>query len=140
MHLPAPRSTNNAEWDDAWDMVRSLHAPRASLSADADHRGQDDSPVRALLEVENHHTVPSVTAAPATAPDDDELIRALADIEKAAAALRRAEPALEVGLERARPISQTANTRPLLTLIGLLWISTVLVTTGVILALASLVV
>jgi hypothetical protein len=76
----------------------------------------------------------------------DQVARDIADIERATAALRRAEPSLEMWSEagsEARP-DDTATlairkTRPVWLLIGLLWLSTALVTVGAVAAIARLV-
>jgi hypothetical protein len=66
----------------------------------------------------------------------DQLARDFADIENAAAALRRAEPALESWTKPAAPV--VPKTRPLWLLIGLLWLSTAIVTVGAACAIAVL--
>jgi len=66
----------------------------------------------------------------------DQLARDLADIENAAAALRRAEPALQSWTKPAVPVVPTS--RPLWLLIGLLWLSTAIVTVGAACAIAVL--
>jgi hypothetical protein len=88
-------------------------------------------------------------AAPALQPDHapqdagtlaqtvrDQLAREVADIEAATAALRRAEPALE-SWTRA-PANCGPQPRPVWLLIGVLWLSTVLVTAGAVVAIATL--
>jgi hypothetical protein len=66
----------------------------------------------------------------------DQLARDIADIESATAALRRAEPALQ---SWTKPLAPAAlKSRPLWLLIGLLWLSTALVTVGAAYALAAL--
>ena len=72
----------------------------------------------------------------------DQLARDLADIERAAEALRRAQPALETWTVRRFDDRRTAATRrprPVWLLIGLLWLSTALVTVGAVAAIARLV-
>jgi predicted transcriptional regulator len=66
----------------------------------------------------------------------DQLAREVADIEAATAALRRAEPALESWTKA--PASTGGKTRPVWLLIGVLWLSTALVTAGAVVAIASL--
>jgi len=66
----------------------------------------------------------------------DQLAREVADIEAATAALRRAEPALE-SWTRA-PANSGGKPRPVWLLIGVLWLSTALVTAGAVVAIASL--
>jgi hypothetical protein len=84
---------------------------------------------------------PSPPAGPPSAGvpaqlEKDQLARDIADIERAAAALRRAEPALQ---SWSRPHMPTgAKPRPLWLLIGLLWLSTAIVTVGAAFTIASL--
>ena len=66
----------------------------------------------------------------------DQLARDIADIENATAALRRAEPALETWTKPQTPAAIKA--RPLWLLIGLLWLSTAIVTVGAAYATAAL--
>jgi hypothetical protein len=71
----------------------------------------------------------------------DRLARDLADIERASEALRRGQPALEDwSSPRAddRPAVASRKPRPVWLLIGLLWISTALVTVGAVAAIARL--
>lgn len=78
------------------------------------------------------------TAVPGQA---DQLARDLADIERAAEALRRAQPALEAWSSPRtgdRPAVAMHRPRPIWLLIGLLWISTALVTAGAVAAIARL--
>ncbi len=71
------------------------------------------------------------------AADRDQLARDIAAIERASAALRRAEPALQSWTEPPAAASQSA--RPIWLLIGALWISTALVTFGAVYAISALV-
>jgi hypothetical protein len=66
----------------------------------------------------------------------DQLARDVADIEIATAALRRAEPALESWTKA--PAQTGGKPRPVWLLIGVLWISTALVTAGAVVAIATL--
>jgi len=75
-----------------------------------------------------------------SAADRDQLARDYAAIEDAAAALRRAEPALQSWTDQSAattPIAQ--KPRPVWLLIGVLWVSTALVTLGAVCALSALV-
>jgi hypothetical protein len=77
---------------------------------------------------------------------NDQFARDIAEIERATAALRRAEPSLEMWSETAGE-TRTDDTatltirkaRPVWLLIGLLWLSTALVTVGAVAAIARLV-
>jgi hypothetical protein len=66
----------------------------------------------------------------------DQLAREVADIEAATAALRRAEPALESWTKE--PANNGPKPRPVWLLIGVLWLSTALVTAGAVVAIATL--
>ena len=68
--------------------------------------------------------------------EQDQLARELADIERASAALRLGEPALQSWTRPAVPAGKKA--RPLWLLIGLLWLSTAIVTAGALAAIATL--
>ena len=66
----------------------------------------------------------------------EQLAREVADIEAATAALRKAEPALESWTKA--PASSGGKPRPVWLLIGVLWLSTALVTAGAVVAIATL--
>jgi hypothetical protein len=66
----------------------------------------------------------------------DQLAREVADIETATAALRKAEPALESWTKA--PANSGGKPRPVWLLIGVLWLSTALVTAGAVVAIAAL--
>lgn len=71
----------------------------------------------------------------------DQLARDLADIERAAATLRRAQPALQAWSDSKtedRLAPAMRKPRPVWLLIGLLWLSTALVTVGAVAAIARL--
>jgi hypothetical protein len=69
--------------------------------------------------------------------DRGQLERDIAAIEKASAALRRADPAMESWT--AAPATTVHRPRPVWLLIGVLWLSTALVTIGAVLAISALV-
>jgi len=72
-----------------------------------------------------------------TQAERDQLAREIAEIENAAAVLRKAQPALR---SWTRPPSQIMpKAQPLWLLIGVLWLSTALVTAGAVAAIASFV-
>jgi hypothetical protein len=71
------------------------------------------------------------------AADREHLEREIAAIERAAAALRRADPELETWSDV--PPATMHKPRPIWLLIGVLWLSTALVTIGAALAISALV-
>ena len=68
--------------------------------------------------------------------EQEQLAREYADIERATAALRLGEPALQSWSRPAAPAATPK--RPLWLLIGVLWLSTALVTAGAVAAIATL--
>jgi hypothetical protein len=66
----------------------------------------------------------------------EQLEREIADIERAAAILRLAAPALQSLSTPVKPVLR--KPRPLWLLIGVLWLSTALVTAGTVVAIATL--
>jgi hypothetical protein len=66
----------------------------------------------------------------------DQLAREVAEIEIATAALREAEPALESWTTA--PAAMSRKPRPVWLIIGVLWLSTALVTAGAVVAIATL--
>jgi hypothetical protein len=71
------------------------------------------------------------------AADREHLEREIAAIERAAAALRRADPGLESWADMPPPPAH--KPRPIWLLIGVLWLSSALVTIGAIFAISALV-
>jgi hypothetical protein len=69
--------------------------------------------------------------------EPDQLARDIAAIERATAALRKAEPALESWSDR--PPQASHKPRPVWLLVGVLWISTAIVTVGAAVVIAALV-
>jgi hypothetical protein len=78
---------------------------------------------------------PAVAAL--TTADREQLEREVAAIERASAALRRAEPQLESWTDF--PATAVQKPRPVWLLIGVLWLSTALVTVGAVFAISALV-
>jgi len=72
---------------------------------------------------------------PLATGDRDQLERDIAAIELAAAALRRAEPALQSWTD---PPAAASKPHPVWLLIGALWVSTALVTLGAVYAISAL--
>ncbi len=73
---------------------------------------------------------------------NEQFARDVAEIERAAAALRRAQPGLETWTEARgddAALFAVRKTRPVWLLIGALWLSTALVTVGAVAAIARLI-
>lgn len=69
--------------------------------------------------------------------EQEQLARELADIERASAALRFGEPSLQSWTKPGIPAT-AKKPRPLWLLIGILWLSTALITVGAVAAIATL--
>ena len=137
MDIPTSRSNKPTEWDDAWEIVCRLGASRDRLSVDTNNQVENGVSEN-VTTLAKPNSISSIAASGHAASDSDELVRAMADIEQATAALRRAEPDLEAGAERTLAPALAAGQRSVLGLIGLLWTSTMLVTTGVVFAIVAL--
>ena len=92
-----------------------------------------------------HDSRIGVTAESGPLVPADQLARDIAEIERASAALRKAEPALETWTETPAgswsdeaPAAALRKPRPVWLLVGLLWLSTALVTAGAVAAIARL--
>lgn len=101
----------------------------------------------ALSEIDAFDTAPPTGPHGATREEDgalapaDQVALDIAEIERAAAALRRAEPALEAWTTSSsnEPLPVTPrNPRPVWLLVGLLWLSTALVAAGAVAAISRL--
>jgi hypothetical protein len=77
------------------------------------------------------------SSASSAGVESDQLARDIAEIERAAAALRRAEPTLESWTNP--PAHASPKPRPVWLLIAVLWFSTAVVTLGAVAAIAALV-
>jgi hypothetical protein len=120
--------TDRSDWNNAWEIVSRLAAAREATLQEI---GQETEPDRReALASEAGHPAPKA-AAPATAiepVDQDQLAHAVAEIEKASAALRQTEPGLEAGL----PDAPTRKRKywSVWILIGGVWLSATLVVAG----------
>jgi hypothetical protein len=77
----------------------------------------------------------SADEKPLTLAERDQLAREIADIENAAAVLRQGQPALKSWIKPSPPPAPKA--RSLWLFIGVLWLSTALVTAGAVVAIHS---
>jgi hypothetical protein len=122
---PADRS----DWNNAWEIVSRLAAAReATLQGIGQEIGQDR---REPAIPEGARPISNSAGAPAKATepvDQDQLAHAVAEIEKASAALRQAEPGLEAGLAHAP--TRARKYWSVWILVGGVWLSATLVVAG----------
>jgi hypothetical protein len=137
------RPTDRSDWNDAWEIVSRLAAAREATlhEIEPDRRA---SPVPEATRAASNSDA-SADAAPADAGpadagpvevaqkaiepvDQEQLAHAVAEIEKASAALRQAEPELEAGV----PDAPTRKRKywSVWILIGGVWLSATLVVAG----------
>jgi hypothetical protein len=115
-------SRYSGEWKMAWNAVARLAAARQDVLRGARH---DDPPVEPIEIARN-----AEASAPAVPVDADEYARAIAEIEQASAALRRAEPGLEAW--KPETAGEPRKSWPVWVLVSGIWISTVTVFAGAI--------
>src|SRR5262245_41357299 len=120
IHGSTPR--HSGEWKLAWDAVARLAAARQDALRGARH---DDSPVVPLEAASP--AAPEVSAQPGASIDASDYARAIAEIEQASAALRRAEPGLEAWKPEAGAASEPRKSWPVWVLVGGIWVSTITV-------------
>jgi hypothetical protein len=96
----------------------------------------DVRPLQSELGVSSDRAAAEAGAASA----GDEIARDIAEIERAAAVLRQAEPTLEMWTESwpGKAAATLRKPRPVWLLIGLLWLSTALVAAGAVATIAHL--
>jgi hypothetical protein len=118
------KSAGRSDWSNAFEAVSRLAAAREASLHDVEQDRRS--------AVTDRRAAGSGATARATARgiDPDQLVRAVAEIEKASAALRRYDPALEVGLPA--PAHGGARKRYLSVwiLIAGIWTSAMLVVGG----------
>jgi hypothetical protein len=115
------KPADRADWNSAWEIVARLAAAREATLHEI------EPPLPAVARSRTSKPVANAPA-PAAAVDPDQLARAVAEIEKASAALRQAEPGLEVGVPDALP--RRSSYWSIWLLIGGVWISATLVVAG----------
>jgi hypothetical protein len=122
---PADRS----DWNSAWEVVSQLAAARETALLGI---GGDQQAAAILESARRQRNVSAATisAKPVVPMDPDQLARAIAEIEKASAALRRSEPALEVWLPDSATRRESRKYLSVWILIGGIWISATLVVAG----------
>jgi hypothetical protein len=119
------KAKDSSDWSQAWKVVSRLAEAR-------------DATLRQIGEERPDSEIPSATpaqkpagqsAAPFAPVVPDRLTRDVADIERAAAALRRAEPGLEPRPPEPETIDETRTSHSIWPLISVIWLTAVLVVT-----------
>jgi hypothetical protein len=130
IELRGPNPRDRSDWNHAWKVVSELAAARGTtlrqVGAD-DRRGSGP-------DVTPHPSPgsPSTPAAPFASTAPDQLARDIAEIERAAAALRRAEPTLEQRTAEPETSSEPRPSRSIWPLVCVVWLTAVLVVSSTI--------
>jgi hypothetical protein len=119
--LGARSPDKSADWSNAFEAVSRLAAARETMhDIERDRRSPATTDRRAT----------AAARAAAQGIDPDQLARAVAEIEKASAALRRSDPTLEVGLPMPTRIGKRKRYISVWILIAGIWISATLLVAG----------
>jgi hypothetical protein len=119
------KAKDSADWNQAWKAVARLAAARGTALRQIGNDGASAAiPPAAPEQAPGAPAIPPVPLAP-VAPD--QLSRDIAEIERAAAALRRAEPALEPRAPEPEIMGEARTPRTIWPLIGVIWLTAVLV-------------
>jgi hypothetical protein len=118
------RSADRSDWKQALQLVSRLAAASEATLQNVDATRQE----MAVLDPRRWSALQA--QKPGAPLDADQLARAVAEIEQAAAALRRSEPALELWLPHQPAGSETRRHRSIWILIGGIWIGASLVVAG----------
>ena len=121
-----PTTRDTAEWNNAWEVVRRLAAARRDALHEMKESDQSAGADGAGLDVARASILSEPAMGQSVVADSGQYARAIAEIEQASAALRRAEPALEEWLPSAATHSEPRHPRSVWILVGGIWISTVL--------------
>jgi nucleotide-binding universal stress UspA family protein len=133
-NILGPTSRDSTEWNHAWEVLRRLAAARRN----ALHELNEADPALPICGPTSEPSPALTEPGPSALTESGQYARAIAEIEQASAALRRAEPALEAWLPEGEPVPDVAAqrearySRSVWILVGGIWISTVLVMAGAI--------
>jgi hypothetical protein len=123
------RPTDRSDWNNAWEIVSRLAAAREATLHGIEPEIERDRRAPPLPDAAHSTSKSAAAPAAATEPvDQDQLAHAVAEIEKASAALRETEPGLEAGLPDAP--TRTRKYWSVWILIGGVWLSATLVVAG----------
>jgi len=103
---------------------------------------EGDAVIEEAYDFVHHREIALASAGdsrPLSAAEREQLDREIAAIERASAALRRGDPELETWTDTPVVAGAPHQPRPVWFLIGVLWLSTALVTVGAVFAISALI-
>ena len=123
------KAADSSDWNHAWSVVAQLAAARGATLGEL---GPDDggTPAPAASEACARTDSAAGLAAPFGAVAPDQLARDMAEIEQAAAALRRAEPTLERHVPHSPAGFEAPVARSVWPLLCVVWLTAVAVVSG----------
>jgi hypothetical protein len=133
IELLGAKARDISDWNHAWKVVSRLAAARGTTlrqsgendrSVSIPSSALDPNPDSCSVAIAPKSFAPVAAFAP-VAPD--QLARDMAEIERAAAALRHAEPALEPGVPETETASEPRTSHSIWPLICIVWLTAVLV-------------
>jgi hypothetical protein len=127
-----PKAADSSDWNHAWNVVAQLAAARGAALRELgpDEPGMDLPSASTEAGTRSDSAADLVAPFPAVAPD--QLGRDMAEIERAAAALRRAEPGLERRVPHPPGNIEAPAARSVWPLLGVIWLTAVVVVSGAI--------
>jgi hypothetical protein len=136
------KARDSADWNHAWSVVSQLAAARGTALRElgGNDRSASISPKTAPKPADSRPGSGSAAMpAPPLAPvAPDQLARDIAEIEQAATALRRAEPALEPRAPDPHPSHEPRTPRSIWLLVGIIWLTALAVVSCTIAAIVLL--
>jgi hypothetical protein len=118
---------DSSDWNHAWNVVSRLAAARGTALRDIGEDGRSASLPGAAIVSKPTPDFAAILPAPFAPIAPDQLARDIAEIEQAAAALRRAEPALEPRAPDPQTGSASRTSRTIWPLVCVIWLTAVAV-------------
>jgi hypothetical protein len=101
-----PKAADSSEWNRAWSAISQLAAARGATLRELGPGDRSGAVPAATPDAASHAETAADLAPPFPPVAPDQLARDMAEIERAAAALRRAEPTLERRVPNPSPSAQ----------------------------------
>jgi hypothetical protein len=118
-----PKAADSSDWNHAWSVVSQLAAARGATLRELGPDERNGAALEPPIEAKTRADSAVVEAAPRAPVAAGQLARDMAEIERAAAALRRAEPTLERRGPSPSPVSLEAPAaRSVWPLLGVIWL------------------
>jgi hypothetical protein len=117
-----PKAADSLNWNHAWSVVSQLAAARGATLRELGPDERQGAAVEPPIEAKAGAESAAVEAAPFALVAPNQLARDMAEIERAAAALRRAEPTLERRTPSPPVSLEAPGARSVWPLLGVIWL------------------